>query len=99
MQMVRQAGLLLLWAALVMSRGLFAQRVDSALPVAARADEARVTLRPVELRYVQPILPQLLPTTASVKALYVNAWAFSSPKLWQLVRLADPDRVNALSWT
>jgi hypothetical protein len=95
MQMVRQAGVLLLWAALLMSRGLFAQRVDSALPVAARADEARVTLRPVELRYVQPVLPQLLPTTASVKALYVNAWAFSSPKLWQLVRLADQTEVNA----
>jgi len=95
MQMIRQAGVLLLWAALFVSRGHFAQRADSALPVAARADEARVMLRPVELRYVQPSLPLLLPTTAAVKALYVNAWAFSSPKLWQLVRLADQTEVNA----
>ena len=85
----------MLWAALVMSRGLFAQRADSALPAAARADEVRVALRPVELRFVQPVLPQLLPTTSSVKALYVNAWAFGSPKLWQLVRLADQTEVNA----
>ena len=95
MQMVRQGRFVLLWAALVMSRGLFAQRVDSSLPAAARADEVLVALRPVELRYVQPVLPQLLPTTASVKALYVNAWAFSSPKLWQLVHLADQTEVNA----
>jgi len=95
MQMVRRGSVLLLWAALVMSRGLFAQRADSALPAAARADEVRVALRPVELRFVQPVLPQLLPTTSSVKALYVNAWAFGSPKLWQLVRLADQTEVNA----
>jgi len=95
MQMVQRGSVLLLWAALVMSRGLFAQRADSALPAAARADEVRVALRPVELRFVQPVLPQLLPTTSSVKALYVNAWAFGSPKLWQLVRLADQTEVNA----
>ena len=95
MQMVRQAGLLLLWAALLTSRGLFAQRAEGGLPAAARADEARVTLRPVDLRYVQPVPPPLLPTTASVKALYVNAWAFSSSRLWQLVRLADQTEVNA----
>jgi hypothetical protein len=93
--MVRQAGLLLLWAALFLSRGLFAQRLESALPRPARADEARVALRPVDLRYVQPVLSPLLPTTASVKALYVNAWAFGSPRLWQLVRLADQTEVNA----
>jgi hypothetical protein len=93
--MVRQASVLLLWAALFTSRGLFAQRTESALPAAARADEARVALRPVELRYVQPVLAPLLPTTAAVKALYVNAWAFSSPRLWQLVRLADETEINA----
>jgi hypothetical protein len=27
--------------------------------------------------------------------LYVNAWAFGSPKLWQLVRLADATEINA----
>jgi hypothetical protein len=85
----------LLWAALAMSRGLFAQGTPGAFPVVARADEARVALRPVDLRYVQPALPQLLPSPASVKALYVNAWAFGSSKLWQLVGLADETEINA----
>jgi len=95
MLLVRQASLLLLWAALFVSRGLFAQSVDRIWPLAARADEARVALRPVELRYVRPTLPALRPPTSSVKALYVNAWAFGSPKLWQLLRLADQTEVNA----
>ena len=95
MGLVRQASVLLLWAALVTSRGLFAQGAPGAIPATARADEARVALRPVDLRYVQPALPQLLPSSASVKALYVNAWAFGSSKLWQLVRLADETEVNA----
>lgn len=95
MRMVRQAGVLLLWAALFTSRGLFAQRADALLPLLARPDDARVALRPVDVRYVQPALSQLLPTTASVKALYVNAWAFSSARLWHLVRLADQTEINA----
>src|SRR5213079_3101310 len=37
----------------------------------------------------------LLPPTAKIKGLYVNAWAFGSPKLWQLVRLADETEINA----
>src|SRR6058998_80527 len=87
MRLVRQASVLLLWAALVTSRGLFAQ--------IAPPDQARVTLRPVDLRYVQPALPRLLPSPATVKALYVNAWAFGSSRLWQLVRLADETEINA----
>lgn len=93
--MVRRAGFIVLWAALFTSRGLFAQRTEGVLPPAARADEARVALRPVELHYVQPVMQPLLPTTAEVKALYVNAWAFGSPKLWDLVRLADQTEINA----
>src|SRR5256886_4911714 len=106
MAVVRQAGTLLL-AALLTSRGLFAQDpVDSAtapaplpsLPAGAAAtvpvDQLKVLLRPTEIRYVQQesVLP---PPTAKIKALYVNAWAFGSPKLWQLVRLADETEVNA----
>ncbi len=87
MRLVRQASVLLLWAALVTSRGLFAQ--------AAVADQARVALRPVDLRYVQPALPRLLPSPPSVKALYLNAWAFASSRLWQLLRLADETEINA----
>src|SRR5439155_719566 len=106
MAVVRQAGVLLL-AALLTSRGLFAQDpVDSAtspaplpsLPVGAAAtvpvDQLKVLLRPTEIRYVQQE-SVLLPPTANIKALYVNAWAFGSPKLWQLVRLADETEINA----
>jgi len=77
----------LLWAAIA-SRGLFAQ----GLP----ASPDSLQLRGVELRY---ILPEPLftapPPPPPVKALYVNAWAFGSPKLWHLVRLADSTEVNA----
>src|SRR6266571_3676954 len=77
MNVVRQAGALLL-AALVTSRGLFAQgAVDS-----PAADSTVVDLRGA-------------PATGSIKGLYVNAWAFGSPKLWQLVRLADETEINA----
>jgi hypothetical protein len=58
------------------------------------ADHVKVALRPVDLRYVQPH-PILAPAPASIKALYVNAWAFGSAKLWQLVRLADETEINA----
>ena len=105
MAVVRQAGALLL-AALFMSRGLFAQDSLPAAPAApgppdvpavlptAPADQARVTLRPTELRYVQQET-LLVPQTSSIKGLYVNAWAFGSHKLWQLVRLADETEINA----
>ena len=105
MQLVRQAGTLLL-AALFMSRGLFAQDpADTAAADAAAvpqasavattpADEVKVLLHPLEIRYVQQE-SVLLPLTATIKGLYVNAWAFGSPKLWQLVRLADETEINA----
>src|SRR5881398_2129992 len=105
MAVVRQAGALLL-AALFMSRGLFAQDSLPAAPAApvppgvpavlptALADQAHVTLRPTELRYVQQET-LLVPQTSSIKGLYVNARAFGSHKLWQLVRLADETEINA----
>ena len=106
MAVVRQAGALLL-AALLMSRGLFAQdAVDTTTPPApltsppagavatAPVDQLKVLLRPTEIRYVQQE-SVLLPPTANIKALYVNAWAFGSQKLWQLVRLADETEINA----
>lgn len=103
MVVVRQAGLLLL-AALLTSRGLFAQdsaatappTIDQAPTVVTTtpADQVKVLLRPVEIRYVQQD-EVLLPRADNVKGLYVNAWAFGSPKLWQLVRLADETEVNA----
>src|SRR2546423_7679703 len=101
MVLVRQAGVLLL-AALLTSRGLFAQdgvardSLDQAPAVltTTAADEVKVLLRPVEIRYVQQE-QVLLPRAANIKGLYVNAWAFGSSKLWQLVRLADETEVNA----
>lgn len=87
MKLARQAGIVLFWAATA-SRGLFAQQ----LPTAADS----MQLRGVELRY---ILPEPLFINMSgavpVKALYVNAWAFGSSKLAQLVRLADSTEINA----
>src|SRR5256884_1182885 len=99
MIVVRQAGVLLL-AALLTSRGLFAQdsaAVATASPtdqVASPADQVKVLLRPTEIRYVHQE-SVLLPPTAKIKGLYVNAWAFGSKKLWQLVRLADETEINA----
>src|ERR1043166_5756877 len=87
MSLARQAGAFLLGAA-IMSRGLFAQ----ALPSSADS----MQLRGVALRYVLPEpLFDNAPAADPVKALYVNAWAFGSPKLWQLVRLADSTEINA----
>src|SRR6266567_8851813 len=102
MVVVRQAGVLLL-AALISSRGLFAQdgasrdsldQVSPSVLTTTAADEVKVLLRPVEIRYVQQE-DVLLPRAANIKGLYVNAWAFGSSKLWQLVRLADETEVNA----
>src|SRR5213594_2711822 len=86
MKLARQAGVLLLWAATA-SRGLFAQQLPSS--------PETLQLRGVELRYV---LPDPLFDNARaqpIKALYVNAWAFGSSKLAQLVRLADSTEINA----
>src|SRR2546428_2874447 len=91
----RQASALLLWAALFTSRGLFAQGILPPRDTAAAADQLKVALRPLDLRYAQP-QPILGPVPASIKALYVNAWAFGSSKLWQLVRLPDENEINAL---
>jgi hypothetical protein len=93
MNVVRQAGALLL-AALVSSRGLFAQGPDPGALAAAARDEVRVALRPVEIRYVHQE-PVFLPAPRAVRGLYVNAWAFGSPKLWRLVRLVEGTEINA----
>src|SRR2546427_13252467 len=91
----RRASALLLWAALFTSRGLFAQGILPPGDTAAAADQLKVALRPVDLRYAQP-QPILGPAPASIKALYVNAWAFGSSKLCQLVRVAAEAEINAL---
>src|SRR5256885_16306449 len=82
----RQASALLLWAALFTSRGLFAQGILPPRDTVAAADQLKVALRPLDLRYAQP-QPILGPVPASIKALYVNAWAFGSSNLWQFGQL------------
>jgi hypothetical protein len=86
-------------AAIAIHRGLFAQQAPPMTLMAEQlAHVLRVDLRPIDVRYVQPELAFLaMPVSPDgVKALYVNAWAFSSPRLWQLVRLADSTEINAL---
>src|SRR6266850_5350993 len=91
MKLARQAGALLLWAA-ISHRGLFAQGEAGSLP----ASPDSLQLRGVELRYVLPEpLFNAPPPPPPVRALYVNAWAFGSSKLWHLVRLADSTEINA----
>jgi hypothetical protein len=87
MKLARQALVLLLGAATA-SRGLFAQQLP------ASADN--MPLRGVELRYVLPEpLFDNMPLAEPIKALYVNAWAFGSSKLAQLVHLADSTEINS----
>jgi len=95
-RLVRQASVLLLWAAILTSRGLFAQQPEVApeARVPVTTDELIARMRPLDLRYVPPD-PDFLAPPPGVKALYVNAWAFGSNKLWHLVRLADETEVNA----
>jgi len=87
----------LLWAA-ISHRGLFAQGVGADGPprlTPIPVDQLPGKLTAQDLRYMQPE-PLVFTTPRTVKALYVNAWAFGSNKLWQLVRLADSTEINAL---
>src|SRR2546430_6050725 len=97
MRMAWRAGALLLWAA-ISHRGLFAQGVGADGPprlTPIPVDQLPGKLTAQDLRYMQPE-PLVFTTPRTVKALYVNAWAFGSNKLWQLVRLADSTEINAL---
>jgi hypothetical protein len=86
MRLARQVSACFFWAAIA-SRGLFAQQLPSS--------PATMQLRGVELRYVLPDPMFDNSQVDPVKALYVNAWAFGSPKLAHLVRLADSTEINA----
>ena len=87
MKLARSVGAILLWAAIA-PRGLFAQQLPGS--------PDSLPLRGVELRYVlpEPLFDEA-PHGSTIKALYVNAWAFGSSKLWQLVHLADSTEINA----
>src|SRR5262245_56922478 len=87
MKLAFRVATILLWAA-PFGGGLFAQQ----LPTSPDSLE----LRGVKLRYIlpEPLFDNM--TVEPVKALYVNAWAFGSSKLWHLVSLADSTEINAL---
>ncbi len=96
MRVVRRASALLLWAALFTSRGLFAQHPHiEAVAIPTTPAELTAALRRPDVRFAQPDL-RFAPARPPVKGLYVNAWAFSSPKVWHLIRLADSTEINAL---
>ncbi len=102
MRLRRLVGVFVLGAALGSSRGLFAQDreeqplvLEPPARLEAAADQSRVSLAPIELRFMRR-RPFEFTRPSAVKALYVNAWAFASSRLWQLVRLADSTEVNAL---
>src|SRR5262249_25938315 len=52
------------------------------------ADQSGVQFKPVALRFARRQAYQFT-RPRSVKALYVNAWAFTTGRLWNLIRLAD----------
>ncbi len=87
MRLAFLAAAILFWAS-PHGRGLFAQQLP--------ASPDSMELRGVELRYIlpEPLFDNM--TVEPVKALYVNAWAFGSSKLWRLVSLADSTEINAL---
>ncbi len=89
---LRSVVLVSLGAALTPSRGLFAQVPIHRL--VAQADQSRAPMT-VEIRAGLHRAYQFLRPEA-VKALYVNAWAFSGSRLWELVRLVDSTDVNSL---
>ncbi|HEX4562392.1 MAG TPA: putative glycoside hydrolase, partial [Gemmatimonadales bacterium] len=98
MSLSRNSQMIVVLAALVFPGRLFAQGTapDSAhamIPV--RADQLPVFLHPGILHFAHPDQPMFV-NSRNVRALYVNAWAFSSPKLWSLARLADSTEINAL---
>jgi hypothetical protein len=99
MQLRRLAGVLLLGAAISPNRGLFAQHAAGPVliepPARLGADASGVALLPETIRFAQRHEFQWT-RPKSVKALYVNAWAFGSPRLWSLVRLVDSTDINAL---
>jgi hypothetical protein len=64
------------------------------LPPAPILPESLLALPPLETAAVWPA-PPLDHPPASVRAVYVNAWAFGGKRFQELVRLADRSEVNA----
>src|SRR6266849_8590820 len=61
----------------------------------AAPDASHVSLAPLGAVWRGQWMNQFgRPTT--VKALYVNAWAFTGTRLWQIVKLVDGTEINSL---
>jgi hypothetical protein len=63
--------------------------------IPVQPDQLPVAIHASAPRFAHPE-PPLFVGPGNVKGLYVNAWAFSSPKLWHLARLVDSTEINAL---
>jgi hypothetical protein len=91
--------MVMLGAAISSTRGLLAQHATRRLvaepPARLGADGSRVALEPLAVRFAQRREYQWT-RPDDVKALYVNAWAFGSSRLWSLVHLVDSTDINAL---
>ena len=90
---------LVILAATLFGRGLFAQAFPPAALLGEHlGDLLRTDVRRIDVRYAQPALGLHAASHSpdGVKALYVNVWAFSTNRLWHLVRLADSTEINAL---
>lgn len=61
----------------------------------AAPDASHVSLKPLGAVWRGEWVNQFGRPTA-VKALYVNAWAFSGSRLWQIVRMIDGTEINSL---
>ena len=93
--MSRLRSVRLLTAALLVSRGLFAHApAPRAGVIPVTAEQLRLNLRGHALPLAVPDTT-LFPPPDPVRALYVNAWAFTTSKLWRLVALADSTEINA----
>ncbi len=83
-------------AALASSRGLLAQHAPlppaSVIPVTQAQLAARLRPPTLALATVDSVL---FAPPEPVRALYVNAWAFASQRLWSLIALAESTEVNA----
>ena len=88
---------LVVGAALVPSRGLFAQApavVPAATLVPVTPEQLQARIQPLNLQQRKPDTT-LFRAPEPVRALYVNSWAFSTSKLWTLIELADSTEINA----
>lgn len=100
MRLLPLAGVLLIATVIDSAHGLVAQSppqfpTEATPRLGAAPDACRVALGELGDRFI-PRREFQWTRPGAVKALYVNAWAFGSSRLWSLVHLADSSDINAL---